>query len=168
MYTSSKTPSGECFETYSVPPLGVRCVHQRCRHHSVPCHHHGGLLCQGQWCDMSHYVDDRFITSQRSLHHDTGQGRCSDAWPIYYKLTTSPCHVKVYRNFRCIRRYFLHLLPHVRPVLQSALSMDFAKNWPTFLMSRFIQSSILRSFSHPFCFPVPLTCINLKSYEKNE
>ena len=33
----------------------------------------------------------------------------------------------------------------VRPKHQSVLSMDFAKNCPTFLMSRFIQPSILRS-----------------------
>ena len=32
-----------------------------------------------------------------------------------------------YRNFHRIRCYFLHLLPHVRPMHQSALSMDFAK-----------------------------------------
>ena len=49
------------------------------------------------------------------------------------------------RNLRRIRRYFLHLLPHVRPMRQRALSMDFAQNCPTFLMSRFIQPSILRS-----------------------
>ena len=50
-----------------------------------------------------------------------------------------------YRNFRRVRRYFLHLLPRVCPMRQSALSMDFAKNCPTFLMSRLIQPSILRS-----------------------
>ena len=50
-----------------------------------------------------------------------------------------------YRNFHHVRCYFLHLLPHVRPMRESALSMDFAKNCPTFLMSRFIQPSILLS-----------------------
>ena len=60
-------------------------------------------------------------------------------------VSPSEIYIGICRNFHRIRRYILHLLPHVRPMRQSPLSMDFANNCPTFLMSRSIHTSILRS-----------------------
>ena len=62
-------------------------------------------------------------------------------------LFSYPMKLGSYHNFRRIRCYFLHLIPDVRPMRQSALSMDFAKNCPTFLKGIYPEFQVIRGFS---------------------